>query len=136
MRAASVVSPVVAALLAALLGSLLAGCSSSSSSAFCSTLTRSKLDFSGVTQPTKELRALDQVLGQLPPGDRRVVSPVRDYARILYGRSGWSEDQKLKFLSRFFKSDAPALDRRLRSECNVPLGSRIAPFGLSAGQTT
>ncbi len=128
MRAASVVTPVVAALLASFLG----GCGSSSTTAFCSTMTHTKVDFSDVSNPGKELRALDEVLAQLSPHDRRLVVPVRDYARILYRRSQWNERQKLAFLTRFFHVDAPALDKRLHDECNVTLNSRIAPFGGTA----
>jgi hypothetical protein len=124
VRVASVVALAVAALLLV----SAAGCSSSSTSKFCSTLTQSKLDFSSISQPSHELHALDQVLAQLSPKDRKYVAPVRDYARILYGRSTWSTDQKLQFLKHFFSVDGPALDRRLRKECDVPLDKRIAVF--------
>src|SRR3954467_8271845 len=101
------------------------GCSTSSVSHFCDTLTKAKLDFQPINQPAHEFAALDQVLAGLSPQDRRLVAPVRDYMRILYGQSDWSEARKLQFLSHFFHVDAPALDRRLRRECDVPLSKRI-----------
>ena len=127
MRVASVVTPVVAALLAA----FVAGCSGSSTTSFCSTLTSSKLDFSHVTQPAQELAALDQLIAKLSPSDRRLVIPVRQYVQILYRQSPMSAKQTTAFLARFFRVDAPALDRRLRSECNVSLAKRIEPFPVS-----
>jgi hypothetical protein len=137
VRVASVVSPAVAGLLAAMLVALASGCSSSTSSALCSTLTRSKVDFSDLDNPAHELAALDKVLERLSPRDRKLVAPVRDYARILYQRSDWSQARKLAFLQHFFKVDAPALDKHLRDDCGVPLDKRIAPFqtALKKAQT-
>ncbi len=136
MRVASVVTPVVAVLLAVLLAALAAGCSTSPTSRFCSTLTNSKLDFAQVADPAKEFAALDQVLAQLSPRDRRLVEPVRSYVQILYRRSPLPQKQQIAFLSHFFHVDAPALDRRLRSECNVPLDKRIHPFPVRNQATT
>ncbi|HEY3834108.1 MAG TPA: hypothetical protein VGO03_17590 [Acidimicrobiia bacterium] len=124
MRVASVVTPVVAALLA----SFAAGCSSSSASSFCSTLTSSKLDFSQVTAPAKELGTLDQLIAKLSPTDRRLVLPVRQYVAVLYQQSSLTKPQQTAFLKHFFRVDAPALDQRLRKDCNVSLAKRIDPF--------
>ena len=124
MRAAWVVTPVLATLFA----SLASGCATSEASRFCGALTSSKLDFVDVQQGAKELAAIDQVISALPARDRHLVIPVRDYARILYGKSNWSEQHKLTFLNHFFKTDAPALDKRLRHDCHLDIDKRIAPF--------
>ncbi|HEY1739790.1 MAG TPA: hypothetical protein VGI86_13815 [Acidimicrobiia bacterium] len=127
MRVASVVTPVVAALLAA----FAAGCSSSPTSSFCSTLTSSKVDFSQIAEPAHEVAALDQLIAKLSPSDRRLVIPVRQYVQILYRQSPMTKQQQTAFLTRFFHVDAPALDRRLRKDCNVSLAKRIDPFPVA-----
>ena len=132
MRVASV-APAVAAPLVVL--ALASGCSGSSTSSFCGTLTHSKVDFGDVTNATRELAALDHVLAQLSQRDRKVVAPVRDYVSILYRRTTWTQKQQVTFLSRFFRVEAPALDKRLRDECNVSLDKRIAPFPVTRSST-
>jgi hypothetical protein len=128
VRAASVLAPAVAALFAGLSALGAAGCGSSSSAdGLCGALTHAESGFKS-TQPTQTIAALDDVIARLSPADRRLVTPVRDYALILYGRTHWSEQHKEQFLTQFFKTDAPALDRRLRNSCRIAIPTRIAPF--------
>ena len=103
-----------------------AGCSDRTS-AYCDAWTRPDARLDGVAGPAGRIAAIDAVIERLAPGDRAPVQGLRSYAEVLFGAAHLSDAEQQAVVTHFLAVDAPALDRRLRSECRVPLG-RLAPF--------
>lgn len=105
---------------------MLGACGSSTSS-FCRAWERPDRRLDGVEGPGGRVAAIESVIARLAPADRPPVRGLRDYAAVLFGASKRSTAEQQQIVTHFLSVDAPALDRRLRSECRVPLG-RLAPF--------
>ena len=89
--------------------------------------------FSNSASVVTQLAAFDAIVDRTAGRDRADLLAIRAYFEILFLRVlaepvKRSESERSAALRRFFRTDGPRLDFRLRNECRVSLEGELAPF--------